>query len=71
MNLHITVSPDSRVMVRRARATGGRKIAPNSNQVVMEYFPGENPMTSYSITFFCKDIVSADRLVDALKEIRK
>lgn len=62
MNLHITVSPDSRVMVRRA---------PNSNQVVMEYFPGENPTTSYSITFFCKDIVSADRLVDALKEIRK
>ena len=67
MNLHITVSPDSRVMVRRA---------PNSNHsaepyVVMEYFPGENPMTSYSITFFCKDIVSADRLVDALKEIRK
>ena len=67
MNLHITVSPDSRVMVRRAPIS----LEASMISVVMEYFPGENPTTSYSITFFCKDIVSADSLVDALKEIRK
>lgn len=63
MNLHVSVSPDQRVKVRRAPGV--------PVQVTMEYFPGESPATSYSILFFCKDGASADALVAALEGIRR
>ena len=65
MNLHVSVSPDQRVKVRRAP---GPHVPV---QVTMEYFPGESPATSYSILFFCKDGASADALVAALEGIRR